>query len=81
MSNYPEGSMRGSGIYVREVSLSVTCSECDHTFDADLQTDDWGRIDQDVICESCSATFNFTWEDDSEGEIDFDSWYDALRDD
>lgn len=61
-SYYPEGSMRGSGIYSQDVVLDVTCPECDHEWEADFQTDDWGNVDQDVTCPECKETVNVTSE-------------------
>jgi hypothetical protein len=44
MSNYPEGSMRGSGIYSDDYSGTFECSECEEEFELDGSTDDWGYI-------------------------------------
>jgi hypothetical protein len=41
-SNYPEGSMRGSGIYAEDWSGIFYCSDCDDEYELDGQTDDWG---------------------------------------
>lgn len=42
MSNYPPGSMRGSGIYTDVVPMTVTCSDCDWEGEADVTINDWG---------------------------------------
>lgn len=60
--NYPEGSMRGSGIYSVDVTITVTCPECENEWDDDFQTDDWGNVDQDVTCPTCNITVNVTQE-------------------
>lgn len=58
-SNYPEGSMRGSGIYAQEVSYDeFVCEneECGKTNSADVATtDDWGNYS--VECEFCGVTY------------------------
>jgi hypothetical protein len=57
--NYPEGSMRGSGIYASEVSYSAfTCEneECGkENGDGETVTDDWGNYT--VECEFCGSTY------------------------
>jgi hypothetical protein len=57
--NYPEGSMRGSGIYSTEVSYSAfTCEneECgEENGDGETATDDWGNYT--VECEFCGVTY------------------------
>lgn len=52
-SNYPEGSMRGSGIYEEEFDFgSFTCEYCDQVnHDAVALVDDWGNWE--VECEEC----------------------------
>lgn len=41
-SNYPEGSMRGSGIYAMDYTGIFYCSNCDKEFELEGSTDDWG---------------------------------------
>jgi aspartate carbamoyltransferase regulatory subunit len=59
-SNYPEGSMRGSGIYSVEVSYDAFDCEnedCEkHNEAGDTATDDWG--DYTIDCEFCGATYS-----------------------
>jgi hypothetical protein len=58
-SNYPEGSMRGSGIYSSDVSYDeFDCEneECEKPNEAgNTSTDDWGRYI--IECEFCGATY------------------------
>lgn len=58
-SNYPEGSMRGSGIYASEVSyeeFECESEECGKTNPAgETTTDDWGNYS--VECEFCGMTY------------------------
>jgi hypothetical protein len=58
-SNYPEGSMRGSGIYAQEVSYDeFVCEnkECGETNSADTATtDDWGNYE--ITCEFCGSVY------------------------
>lgn len=44
MSNYPPGSMYGSGIYGDVVSLELECTDCDFEGTVDVVTDDWGHV-------------------------------------
>ena len=55
MSNpyYPEGSMRGSGIYAEEVELSIDCPNCEEVIDDTYTTDDWGTVDDWIKCPKC----------------------------
>ena len=58
-SNYPEGSMRGSGIYAQEVSYDeFVCEneECEKTNEAgETATDDWGNYE--IVCEFCGSVY------------------------
>jgi rubredoxin len=58
-SNYPEGSMRGSGIDAYEHTFGITCPECDYYYDEDLTVDDWGNVNADLVCPKCKADFNW----------------------
>ncbi len=58
-SNYPEGSMRGSGIYAQEVSYDEFVCEnedCGKTNEAGQTiTNDWG--DYSIECEVCGSLY------------------------
>ena len=54
-----EGSMKGSGIFSEDITLSVDCEECGHVWDEDLVTDDWGAISNKVVCPSCKYEFTY----------------------
>lgn len=56
-SNYPEGSMMGSGIYSQEVSHDgFDCDKCDEfNEEGEVATDDWGNYE--INCEFCGATY------------------------
>ena len=57
-SNYPPGSMMGSGIYSQEVSVSFTCKWCGRDNDnGDGVTDDSG-YEVTVTCEHCKEENN-----------------------
>jgi len=75
--NYPEGSMRGSGIYSTEVSYEeFECEneECGKTNEAgETATDDWGNYA--IECEFCGKTYR-----ESSVSEDRDDYY-ADRDD
>lgn len=71
-SNYPEGSMRGSGIYSVEVSYDAfDCEndECQHHNEAgETSTDDWGHYT--IECGWCGMTHS-----ESSLSEDKDSYY------
>lgn len=56
MSNYPAGSMRGSGIYSydEDTVLSDPCEQCGSE-DGILFTDDWGTMT--LSCAKCDFDF------------------------
>jgi hypothetical protein len=86
MSNYPEGSMMGSGIYAQEVSFDeFECEneECGKTNEAgDTTTDDYGNYA--IECEFCGATYRESSlaDDYDEGYADanFEDYRDSQRD-
>lgn len=42
---YPEGSMKGSGIYVQDWTGTIECDYCEQEFEeVEGQTDDWGNF-------------------------------------
>jgi hypothetical protein len=57
--NYPEGSMRGSGIYAEEFTaedFDCTNEECGkENIGVLVVTDDWGRYE--INCEFCNALY------------------------
>lgn len=57
-SNYPAGSMKGSGIDAEEVTLEVECGECGNAWEEDFTTDDWGNVSQEVKCK-CGYSWTF----------------------
>ena len=68
-------SMKGSGIYSYDVTLTVECAcdecgGCGHEWDQDFGTNDWGNVDQNVTCSKCAHEFNFTHEADDRGDDD-----------
>lgn len=83
MSNYPEGSMRGSGIYSQEVSFEkFDCEneECEKTNEAgETVTDDDGGYD--VVCEFCGTVYMSSSisqdRSDSREDSDYDDWRDS----
>lgn len=85
-SNYPEGSMRGSGIYSQEVSYDeFECGneDCGKTNpEGETATDDWGRYT--IVCEFCGAEYleSSIEEDryDATADADYDNWKDSQLD-
>jgi hypothetical protein len=78
-SNYPEGSMMGSGIYATEFEYGTfTCADtaCLHdNFNAIAYADDWGRWT--VECEECELVHD---KGDGSLEKDEDQEYDEWKD-
>ena len=78
--NYPEGSMRGSGIYSQDVSYDeFTCEneECGKDNPAgETSTDDWGSYE--IRCEFCDSLYmESSIEEDRESDRadrDYDDW-------
>jgi hypothetical protein len=64
---YPEGSMKGSGIYSEDITLEVECEECSKTWEEDFSTDDWGNVEADIKCE-CGHTWTFSKEQEEIGD-------------
>ena len=82
MSNYPEGSMRGSGIYSQEVSYDdFECEneECGKLNEAgETSTDDWGNYS--VECDFCGYTNREGSLDQDREDYEADRAYDEWRD-
>lgn len=76
-SNYPEGSMKGSGIDSDESEVTIECENCLESFEVLLYSDDWGRVEQDITCPHCGLTF--TYSTDNYTESDEDAMYDQMR--
>ena len=73
MSNYPEGSMRGSGIYSEDYTGEFYCSECEKEFELDGSTDDWGNVAY-AECPECKSELEK--ELPSKEELERDYWAD-----
>jgi hypothetical protein len=69
------GYWHGSGIYSETVTREIVCAEmcgmceddkktCEASWEEDLQTDDWGNIENDVTCDKCNHTFIYREERD-----------------
>lgn len=62
-SNYPPGSMMGSGIYSEKAVLSFTCSACGQdNNDAEGDTDDY-KTEINVECMHCREEHTFPIEE------------------
>lgn len=64
-------SMMGSGIYSTTVTHEIVCEErceectkCDNVWDEDFETDDRGRVEQDVTCSKCGHKYEVQFEDE-----------------
>lgn len=83
-SNYPEGSMYGSGIYSKEVDYDMyTCDECGNTNTAGVAiTDDYG--DYTITCDHCGADYMYgSISEDIEADVSermYDEWVESRLD-
>lgn len=77
-SNYPEGSMRGSGIYGESVEYDeFVCEneECGKTNEgSEVITDDWGNYR--IECEFCGAKYRESSLSDDADDARADEEYD-----
>jgi hypothetical protein len=71
-SNYPEGSMRGSGIYAQEIELDKYCDTCEQEVSLVFITDDWG-VNATAQCE-CGAEFEHEFSNERDDDADYDDW-------
>ena len=77
-SNYPEGSMRGSGIYAEDWSGVFYCSDCDDEYSLDGQTDDWGH-QAFADCPDCGKQLEVDLPTREEMEADYWADYDPEK--
>ena len=77
-SNYPEGSMRGSGIYAQEIEMYKFCDTCEKEVSLVFITDDWG-YNATAVCE-CGTEFEHEVPE-SDDDADYDAWRDSQSDD
>lgn len=75
-SNYPEGSMRGSGIYSEDYTGIFYCSNCEDEYTLDGQTDDFGDKAY-ADCPDCGSSIEKDLSD--EGGVDEDAMYDNWK--
>jgi hypothetical protein len=68
-SNYPEGSMMGSGIYSEEITLVVACpnEKCDYNGEVELSTDDW-KHNAYGNCPKCDGDIEVDISPDEDGD-------------
>lgn len=82
MSNYSEGSMKGSGIFADEFEYGdFTCEEeeCQHeNKDAIAYVDDWGEYT--VSCEKCNSVYTSGNRSDDARERAMEEAYDMWKD-
>jgi transcription elongation factor Elf1 len=77
-SNYPAGSMMGSGIYSQSWTGVIHCSTCEEDVEVEGQTDDWGnRVFAD--CPKCEEDLEMDITPD-EDDSQYDSWKDSQLD-
>jgi hypothetical protein len=66
-SNYPEGSMMGSGIYAEEIEREYSCDVCEKDVTIVFVTDDWGH---NAIgeCPDCSTEYTIYPEEEAQSQ-------------
>lgn len=77
-SNYPEVSMRGSGIYSVDHTGTFYCAECDDEFTLDGATDDFGLVAY-ADCPKCGQQLELELpsKDDLAEELAYENWRDS----
>ncbi len=78
-SNYPEGSMRGSGIYAQEIELDKYCDTCEKEVSLVFITDDWG-CNATAECE-CGAEFENEFDNEPDPDDAYEAWRESRYDD
>lgn len=74
-SNYPEGSMMGSGIYAEEFEREMDCPECEKEVSVLFTTNDW-QTEAGGQCPECGYEFDI----EVSNEPDPDEAYERMRD-
>lgn len=85
MSNYPPGSMVGSGIYSYdfEATVSWECPQCGHAHecqDVIVDVNDYGSAYYYQVCANPSCDYDQSVADDAWTEYDFNDDSDSLDD-
>lgn len=80
-SNYPEGSMRGSGIYAEEFEREMECPNCGEENTIDFVTNDW-QTQASGSCPTKDCGYEFDIEIDNEPDPDdaYDAWRESQMD-
>lgn len=78
-SNYPEGSMMGSGIYSEEFEETKDCPECEKEVEVLFSTNDWkSRAWGD--CPECGYEFEVEIDNEPDPDAAYDAWRDSQLD-
>jgi hypothetical protein len=77
-SNYPEGSMFGSGIYSQEITITMICSNCEYEGEVELMTND-AQTEASGNCSECEHELNKELDEEDFG-YDPDLAYEDYRD-
>jgi hypothetical protein len=63
------GYWHGSGTLGHTITREMVCAEmsidsngCDSVWSEDLETDDWGNVEQSVTCPKCKGEWTYTEE-------------------
>ena len=78
-SNYPSGSMIGSGIYSEDYSGAFYCSECDKEFELDGQTNDTGTMAY-ADCPKCETELELELDLGYDEDYAYDNWRESQLD-
>jgi DNA-directed RNA polymerase subunit RPC12/RpoP len=80
-SNYPEGSMRGSGIYAQDYTGVFYCDTCEDEFELDGSTDDW-QSNAYADCPKCGQQLEVELpsRDERDEDADYDAWRESQMD-
>jgi hypothetical protein len=79
-SNYPEGSMMGSGIYSDNWSGFMFCDDCEEDVAVEGQTNDW-KTQAYADCPKCGADLEKEIDlNERDEDADYDAWRDSQLD-
>jgi hypothetical protein len=77
-SNYPEGSMIGSGIYSKDIIVTRICSNCEYEGEIEMVTND-SQTSANGNCPECDHNIDADLDDEDFG-YDPDLAYEDYRD-
>jgi transcription elongation factor Elf1 len=78
-SNYPEGSMMGSGIYSEEFEEDKDCPTCEKEVCVLFSTNDW-QTQASGQCPDCGYEFEMEISNEPDPDDAYDAWRESQMD-